>query len=147
MTILRQGKKEMSKEVILVVEDDAAMASVVELHLQREGYEVVRAATIPEGLLIVRAQPPDLVILDLTVLDVDPFGGIFDGFAFLSLLEQPKALNSFPVIIHSADVTPAVEKRAKEKGVFAVIKKGEDPQKLLRAVHHALHRDDNREAA
>ena len=49
---------------ILVVEDDAALASVLEYNLAREGYDVEVSADGDDALLRLREVPPDLVLLD-----------------------------------------------------------------------------------
>ena len=55
----------MSRKNILIVEDEADMAELVALRLKREGYEVEAAHDGAEGLRRARAQPPDLVVLDV----------------------------------------------------------------------------------
>jgi len=55
----------MSRKRILIVEDEPDMAELVALRLRREGYEVEVAHDGQEGLRRARAQPPDLVVLDV----------------------------------------------------------------------------------
>ncbi len=55
----------MSKKRILLVEDERDMAELVAMRLKREGYLVDLAYDGKEGLEKVRADPPDLAILDL----------------------------------------------------------------------------------
>ncbi len=50
---------------MVVVEDDDAIADLVELYLRRDGYLVHRAGNGEDGLEIIRARRPDLVILDI----------------------------------------------------------------------------------
>src|SRR5205809_160320 len=50
---------------ILIVEDDASITLGLEGALQSEGYETLTARTGPEGLRLIRACPPDLLILDV----------------------------------------------------------------------------------
>ena len=49
---------------LLLVEDEAGMLEEMQAFLQREGYKVLTARTGNEALSIVRAQRPDLVVLD-----------------------------------------------------------------------------------
>jgi two-component system alkaline phosphatase synthesis response regulator PhoP len=56
---------------ILVVEDEASIASFVALYLKNAGYTVRTATTGSEALAQVAAEPPALVILDLMLPDVD----------------------------------------------------------------------------
>jgi len=53
---------------VLVVEDDEAIAVQLERGLSRAGYEVTRATTAAQALA---AEPPDAVILDLGLPDLD----------------------------------------------------------------------------
>jgi DNA-binding response OmpR family regulator len=55
---------------ILVVEDEDAIAEPLADGLQREGFDVVRAATGEQALA---AQEPDIVLLDLRLPDVDGY--------------------------------------------------------------------------
>jgi two-component system response regulator RegX3 len=55
---------------VLIVEDEDAIAEPLAEGLRREGFETVRAATGREAL---EAEPPDLVLLDLRLPDVDGY--------------------------------------------------------------------------
>lgn len=52
------------KPYILVVEDEEALATLLEYNLDKEGFRVERAADGEEGLLKVEEETPDLVLLD-----------------------------------------------------------------------------------
>jgi DNA-binding response OmpR family regulator len=56
---------------ILMVEDDDGIALPLRRTLEREGYEVDRAANGREGLRIAAEAVPDLVVLDLGLPDID----------------------------------------------------------------------------
>jgi DNA-binding response OmpR family regulator len=56
---------------VLVVEDEAVVAEVVEQYLRRDGYEVRVATTGAEGLLAARDWAPDLVVLDVMLPEMD----------------------------------------------------------------------------
>ena len=58
----------MTRERIVLVEDDADLASTLGLALEREGYEIVSYPTGREGLVGILGNPPDLVLLDLNLL-------------------------------------------------------------------------------
>ena len=61
----------MNGATILVVEDDATIARFVELELSHEGYTVLRAEDGPAALDIVEETPPDLMVLDLMLPNLD----------------------------------------------------------------------------
>ncbi|HEX6702976.1 MAG TPA: response regulator transcription factor [Gaiellaceae bacterium] len=56
---------------VLVVEDEASIASFVSLYLKNAGYTVRTAATGSEALAQVAAQDPSLIVLDLMLPDID----------------------------------------------------------------------------
>ena len=55
----------MTGSVIAIVDDDAYIGDMLEEVLRREGYEVLRAYSGTEALLLLRGQRPDLILLDL----------------------------------------------------------------------------------
>src|SRR5208337_32513 len=65
-----QGAK-MQNRRILVIEDDKDIAHLVELHLKDMGYEVTLAHDGNVGLDQALSKPYDLIILDLTLPEVD----------------------------------------------------------------------------
>jgi DNA-binding response OmpR family regulator len=56
---------------ILVVEDEASIASFVSLYLKNAGYTVRTAATGGEALAQVMSNAPALIVLDLNLPDID----------------------------------------------------------------------------
>ncbi|MBN1093199.1 response regulator transcription factor [Blastococcus sp. TML/M2B] len=58
---------------VLVIEDDARIRRVVEMTLQREGFEVSGAASGEEGLARLSGRPFDVVLLDLRLPGLDGF--------------------------------------------------------------------------
>src|ERR671934_338782 len=58
-------------ESILVVEDEASIASFVSLYLKNAGYTVRTAATGSEALSQLAAEQPGLIVLDLMLPDID----------------------------------------------------------------------------
>src|SRR3954453_15279533 len=56
---------------VLVVEDDVHLRDLVVLHLQLEGLTTVAAGTGAEGLRLAKADPFDLLILDVMPPEID----------------------------------------------------------------------------
>ncbi|MBN2506278.1 MAG: response regulator [Verrucomicrobia bacterium] len=123
---------------ILVAEDDRVVRKMVSSYLQSAGYRVFEAATVPEALHAIRTDAFDLIVLDLTLLDADPFGGLTDGFAFLLVLKRNWPDLTLPVVVYTGDDSPALEARAKAAGVLEVVRKGSPPEELLAAIQRAL---------
>lgn len=87
---------------ILVVEDDAAFASLVREHLEEEGFSVRVERTAEEGLKAVREARPIAVLLDIHL------AGKMDGWDLLVALKEKRETADIPII-----VTTVTEKRAK----------------------------------
>ena len=56
---------------LLMIEDDTRLAAMVGEYLSQSGYGFAHAATAAAGLQALQASPPDLVILDLMLPDMD----------------------------------------------------------------------------
>ena len=61
------------QELILVVEDENAIAAFVQTALEREGFAVQRARDGQEALALIRTSHPSLILLDLVLPDMDGF--------------------------------------------------------------------------
>ena len=59
------------KPLILYVDDDADLREVMRIILESAGYEMAEAATAEEGVEVYKKRPPDLVIVDLMMEEVD----------------------------------------------------------------------------
>jgi DNA-binding response OmpR family regulator len=62
-----------SPATILVVEDDRTLVETLVYNLHKEGYQTATARTGMEAIRLARSQPPDLVLLDLMLPEVDGF--------------------------------------------------------------------------
>ncbi|MES2508407.1 MAG: response regulator transcription factor [Pseudomonadota bacterium] len=61
----------MAQQHLLMIEDDTRLASMVGEYLRQSGYGFTHAADGASGLEALQATPPDLVILDLMLPDMD----------------------------------------------------------------------------
>lgn len=88
---------------ILIVDDEPFNIDYLEQELNELGYQTVSAGNGQEALAQVRAENPDLVLLDIMM-------PVMDGFAVLAHLKADPATRDLPVIIISAlhDMTSVV---------------------------------------
>jgi DNA-binding response OmpR family regulator len=77
---------------VLVIEDDADIALGITTVLSRNGFEVTTAADGRQGLRTLHAAPPDLVVLDIGLPEMDGW----------TVLERIRDLSDVPVLILSA---------------------------------------------
>lgn len=61
----------MNKAGILIIDDEAQIRKLLEITLQSNDYVVTQAANGKEGIALAASRPPDLVILDLGLPDID----------------------------------------------------------------------------
>jgi DNA-binding response OmpR family regulator len=85
----------VSKGRILCIEDHPEMIDLMRLILERRGYEVQGAVGGKEGLEALRRDPPDLVLLDLMMPDVD-------GWEIFRQLKASDELKKIPVVVVTA---------------------------------------------
>ncbi len=80
---------------ILYIEDDPEMIDLVTLILIRQGYRVTGANGGRKGLELAQSSPPDLVLLDLMMPDMD-------GWDVYHQLKSSEPTRNIPVIIITA---------------------------------------------
>jgi DNA-binding response OmpR family regulator len=79
---------------VLLAEDDRFLRRAAEARLRRHGLEVLTAADGEEALRVARAEPLDLILLDIVMPKLE-------GFEVLKLLKEDEATARIPVIILS----------------------------------------------
>lgn len=117
-------------KTVLVVEDDARIATALKVRLEAAGYGVVTAADGREALVSVMTRKPDLIITDIWM--PKPI-----GFLNEQRLHQ-FGLAGVPVIYITASKKKDLRRVAEEEGAFAFFEKPYDSKQLLAAVAEAL---------
>ena len=99
---------------VLVVDDSSLMRDGLAAHLQREGYAADVSASGREAWMSLYSELPDLIVLDLTMPQMD-------GLLFLRLLRTNHHWGALPVIALSGPgCDPVVLDEAKQLGVSAL---------------------------
>jgi DNA-binding response OmpR family regulator len=80
---------------IMVVDDDPDTLLVLARHIKREGYAVREACSGAECLRLAKAQPPDVILMDLMMPEMD-------GFAVCRALRADSVTAEIPVIMLTA---------------------------------------------
>jgi two-component system alkaline phosphatase synthesis response regulator PhoP/two-component system response regulator VicR len=121
---------------ILVVDDEPHIVRLVQVNLQRAGYEVVTAYDGWQALTKIKQESPDLVLLDITMPRLD-------GWEVLKRLRSAPETADLPVVMLTA--------RAQDKDVFTSFQLGShlhltkpfSPLELLSFIRRILEsRDD-----
>ena len=117
---------------MLVVEDEPAMLRALRINLRVRRYDVTTAATGREALAEAGRRPPDAVILDLGLPDVD-------GIEVISRL---RGWSRAPVIVLSGRTGPGDKIAALDAGADDYVTKPFSMEELLARLRAALRRDD-----
>jgi DNA-binding response OmpR family regulator len=120
-------------ERILVIDDDADVVRFVRMSLEREGYEVATALLGNAGLRAALEQPPDLILLDILMPDLD-------GLELLSRLRVNPSTSSVSVVLLTARTDSSDRVRGLELGADDYITKPFDIEELVARVGAVLRR-------
>jgi DNA-binding response OmpR family regulator len=80
---------------VVYIEDDSEMIELVTLIIERHGYRLIGAQGGQEGLDIILKSPPELILLDLMMPDMD-------GWDVYHQIKANASTNNIPVIVISA---------------------------------------------
>ncbi len=89
----------MEPASILVIEDDYIVARTIERSLRGDEYHVTLASRGEKGVVIARQNPPDLVILDIIMPDMD-------GYQVCRAMRADPVLAETPILFLTAKVKP-----------------------------------------
>lgn len=124
----------MAKERILVVDDEEDILKLIEYNLQKSGYRVICAINAETALRIIRLNPPDLILLDLMLPDID-------GLEVTRTLKGDEKLRDVPIIMITAKGGEADVVTGLELGADDYVVKPFSPRVLLARVRAILRRN------
>ena len=116
---------------ILIVDDDANQRSVIATVLQEVGFNVTDAGDGQLGLDLALQQPPDVIVLDLSM-------PIMDGFELIQQLKTHPSTQSIPIIVCSASVFETDRQRSLQAGAKAFLPKPLQVDELLTTLQTVL---------
>jgi len=117
---------------VLVVEDDEATQELLQKRLTKEGWQVVAAGNGREALERLTQGPPDLVLLDLMMPEMD-------GFEFLEAFRKQPGCAQITVVVMTAKIlTPADHLRLRGQVSQVVAKANLSPEMLAAEIRSAL---------
>ncbi len=128
---------------ILVIDDDPDILDAVAMILESQGYEVVTARDGLEGLATLKAENPDLLMLDLMMPKMD-------GFAFCKELQDPRwsKFRHTPILILTSVREEASRRRYEletglELDVDDYLEKPMSPDVLLERVNKLMKKQQS----
>lgn len=109
-----------TKNNIMIVEDDQFLLHMINVKLEKEGYNTYTAENGEEAMKILSKVTPDLMILDLVMPKMN-------GFEVLEELKKNKKLSKIPVIVFTNLAQESDMNRVKEFGVLDYLIKADTP--------------------
>jgi two-component system cell cycle response regulator DivK len=116
---------------ILYIEDNPDNRLLVKRVLEAEGYTLLEAANAREGLRQVLAEPPDLILMDINLPEVD-------GYTTTARIKSTPGLESVKVVAVTANVMKGDREKTMAAGCDGYIQKPIDVDQLPRQIARYL---------
>lgn len=120
----------MLKNVVLIVDDDAKITTLLKGYFDRENYTVIIASDGVSGLTSIKKNKPDVVILDY----------MLPGMDGLEVLKQARKVSSVPVIMLTARDEESDKLLGLEVGADDYIAKPFSPKEVVARAKAVLRR-------
>jgi DNA-binding response OmpR family regulator len=126
---------------IVCIEDEPEMIDLIQLILDRKGFEVLGASGGKAGLATIRKEKPDIILLDLMMPDMD-------GWEVYQKIKADEETRDIPVIV----VTAKAQSIDKVLGLHIAkvddyIAKPFSPQELLDSIKQVLMKKEEAETS
>jgi two-component system cell cycle response regulator DivK len=121
----------MSDIRVLYIEDNPENRLLVRRVLEAEGYTVFEAADGPSGLEAARETVPDLILLDISLPEID-------GYTLAGRFQDMSELKDVPVLAVTANVMKGDRERSLAAGCNGYIAKPIDIDRLPGQIERAL---------
>ena len=120
-------------KTVLLVEDNEDNRFIYATALRYVGYEVIEAVSGRQGIERAREQMPDLILMDISIPDVD-------GWEATIVLKADPLTRHIPIIAVTAHVLPGDERRSMEAGCDGYLAKPVSPATLIAEVDRRFGR-------
>jgi DNA-binding response OmpR family regulator len=122
-------------KLIMLVEDDQFMATLLERKFEQQNHNIVRAASTTQAMELIEKKVPDIILLDIVLPGMD-------GISFLKELKASQKYNSIPVIITSNLGQPEeIEKGMQEGAIDYIVKANAAPGEIVSKVEAILNQN------
>ncbi len=118
---------------VLIVEDEPDIRDLLVFHLERGGFQVSKSRTGTDALRQVKASPPDLVLLDIMLPELD-------GLEVCRRLRREPATAALPIVMLTAKGDEVDRVLGLELGADDYIVKPFSPKELVARVRAVLRR-------
>jgi len=121
------------KPLVLIVEDEAPLVTLLRYNLEREGFAVAEASDGEEALLRVAEHKPDAVLLDLML-------PLVSGLEVCRQLRRTPATRSLPIIMLTARGEESDRVRGLDSGADDYVVKPFSPSELIARLRSVMRR-------
>lgn len=119
---------------LLIIDDDARLASMLRSYLGDAGFVVGVAGNVKDGLAAIEAQPPDVIVLDLMLPDGN-------GLEVCRRLRAASNVAAVPIVMLTAKGDPVDRVIGLELGADDYVAKPFEPRELLARLRAVLRRN------
>jgi len=95
-----------NRPLILVIEDEPGIRRFLRVSLEQEGYRLAEAQTGRQAMVMIRSRPPDVIILDLGLPDLDG----------VEIIDFVRSWSKLPIIVLSARTKDLDKVEALDRG-------------------------------
>ena len=121
------------KPLILIVEDEAALVTLLRYNLEREGFRVVEAGNGEIALVAAKEETPDLILLDWML-------PLMSGLEVCRQLRRIPETRDVPIIMLTARGEEGDKVRGLECGADDYVTKPFSPAELIARIHAVMRR-------
>jgi PleD family two-component response regulator len=121
------------KPLVLVVDDDPALRTIIATNLELAGFRVVSAGDGPSAVALLDERVPDVVVLDVLM-------PMMDGYATLGKIRRHATASHVPVIVLTGRSDSSDPVKSLEAGADDFIAKPFSPQEMLARVRAKVRR-------
>ena len=123
----------MSKETILIVDDEEDILELLKVNLKNEGYNILQTMTGEEAIKIAKQSSPDLIVLDLMLPGID-------GLEVTKYLRKTEATEDIPIVMLTAKGEESDIVTGLELGANDYMSKPFSPRELTARIRAILRR-------
>ena len=121
------------KPLVLIVEDEAAIVTLLRYNLERQGFGVVEATNGEEALLLIEEEEPDVILLDWML-------PVMSGIEVCRQLRRRPQLQDVPIIMLTARGEEIDKIRGLDCGADDYVTKPFSPAELIARIRAVLRR-------
>jgi len=109
---------------ILVIEDNSQNLYLIRFILQKNGYDVMEAATGEAGVRMAVTERPDLILMDIQLPDID-------GFEATKKIRSSGTNGDMPIVAITSHAMAGDRERSLEAGCSGYVEKPINPETVM----------------